>query len=103
MTGQAVNVQRNGKNYIIIKNLSVRNQVSNFKGYVEYVNAIEAAIYSLVNGVINASWRMFKPILDPTINRAIGEVLIEIIEPIFNEISMQDFFNMNCTSKQCIV
>lgn len=95
MTEQAVNVQRDSKDFVTLENLTATNRVLNFKVQIKYENAIQAAIYSLVNTVINTSWSIFKPFLDPTINRTIAEILIEIVRPIFNEVSVQDFFNMN--------
>lgn len=78
-----------------ISDVSVKNQVSDFKAYIHYDNAITATIFSLVDTTVNTGWKLIKPMLDPTIDRFIGEVLYEVITPIFNKTPIQDFFNMN--------
>lgn len=95
MTGKTVIIQRDGKDYVTLSDLSVSNQVSNYRAYIHYDNNIASTIYSLVDGTINSNWRILKPMIDPTINRFIGEILEDVVTPIFNEIPLQDFFNMN--------
>lgn len=93
MTGTAHIVHRDGKDYVKITNLSAKNKVSKFKASLNYENTIAATIFKLVESVITSSWRIIKPLMDPTINRFIGEVLEEVVTPMFNEIPLQEFFN----------
>lgn len=99
ITGKAHNVQRDGKDYIVIADEAVTNQCSSFKVYLHYNNGIPQYVLSLVSSALNTSWRLYKPFLDPTLNRFINEKLVAVFQPMFNKVPLQGFFNM--TSDHC--
>lgn len=98
MTGKAHIVRRNGRDYIAISNAAVTNQISDFKVRIHHTNPISQFVANLVDSLAHSSWRIFKPLMDPTFNRFICETLLSIVVPMFNGVPLQDFFNMKSTS-----
>lgn len=94
MAGKAVIVQRDGKDWVTVRDPFVSTQVSNFKAYFSYDNAIASPILGQACGIINSNWRLMKPMIDPAINKVIVEVLTDVVTPMFNAIPMQTFFKM---------
>lgn len=94
ITAEVNIVKRDGKDYITISHMYVSTDLSYFKMNHRYKN-VPSFITNMINKIINSSWKMIKPLMDHTINRFVRETLNSIVTPMFNEISLQDFFNMN--------
>lgn len=84
-------VQRNGKDYIHIKNVRVHLKLSKFS--VQFKSKTgNPTVNDTVNKVVNENWREIYPELKPDLEKNIGEVIKTIISPLFNEIPYQDFY-----------
>lgn len=86
--------KRDGKDYLTIDDMSVSTEVSNFKVDCKY-NYVPSSITSMVSGVVNSNWEILKPLGDPTINRFVSELIRSVVTPMFDNVSFQDFFDMN--------
>lgn len=96
-------VERNGNEYMVIRDTSVTTDVSYFKVKYQYEN-VAAAITNLVSGLVNSNSKIVKSLMDPTINRFIGDLLQKsVLQPTFDELPLpdvaNDFFEMNSTCK----
>lgn len=90
-----VNVEpRDGKHYLTINDMSFSSDLSDLHMNFEYED-IPLFLSSMVNRVVNANWRIFKPIIEPSAAIFGKGVLKSTFTPIFERFAMQDFFNMN--------
>lgn len=84
-------VQKDGKDYIKIKNVRVHLKLSKFS--VQFKSKTgNQAVNDTVNKVINENWREIFPELKPDLEKNIGDVVKSIISPIFSEIPYQGFY-----------
>lgn len=84
-------VQKDGKDYIKIKNVRVHLKLSKFS--VQFKSKTgNQAVNDTVNKVINENWRDIFPELKPDLEKNIGDVVKSIISPIFSEIPYQGFY-----------
>lgn len=100
-------VQRNGKDYWIISDTLFSSDVSYFHLDYKYQN-LPSTISTLVSSLINLNWKITKPMMDPIINRFIGDLIQKLIlQPIFNKFPFQDicneFFHINSTCEMAKV
>lgn len=94
-------VQRNGTDHMIARDTSLTTDASCFKITYHYQN-VAPVVNSILDGAVNSNWRIVKSLLDPTLNKFIGDTLQKsALQPIFDEVSLQDmandFFDMNST------
>lgn len=87
---------RDGKDYLTIDDMFVSYEVSYFKTDYKYYN-VPSTITNMVTGIVNSNWKLFKPLVDPTLNRFMSEMLRSVVTPMFDSVSFQDFFKMNAT------
>lgn len=83
-----------GKDYAIINDMSLDFIISEIKMEFKYPN-IASPITNMVDGVVNSNWKILKSMLDPTLKRFLCGMIKAVITPMFNEIPLQCFFNMN--------
>lgn len=88
-------VQRNGKDYLIISEISPASNslVSAADGKIEFKHDdAHPVINAFVNRVSNTNFQSFKGILDPCLDKFAGEVIRVILAPIFDKMAIQDLF-----------
>lgn len=84
-------VQKDGKDYIKIKNIRVHLKLAKFS--VQFKSKTgNQAVNDTVNKVINENWRDIFPELKPDLEKNIADVVKSIISPLFSEIPYQDFY-----------
>lgn len=96
-------VQRNGTDYLIINQVYLTSHAPDFKIYNERQD-MPAVISGMVAGVLNSSWRIIRPLVNPVMSRYLGVEFRKIlIEPIYTKFALNElfneFFNMNSTPK----
>lgn len=94
-------VQRNGTDYMVVRDTSLTTDASHFNIIYQYQNVLPV-VNSILGGVVNSNWKIVKSLIDPSLNRFIGDTLVKsVLQPIFDEFSLQDvandFFHMNST------
>lgn len=89
-------VERNGKEYLTINQMSANFNAGNFKINIKYYN-VASIITNMVSSVVNSNWRLLKLLGGSTINRFVSDILVSILTPMMNEVSLQDIFNVNST------
>lgn len=93
-------VQRNGKDYKIISDMSVKVDVTLLKMDLKYQN-LPSTITGMVGSVVNSNWKAMKSLIDPTSNKFIRDMLrMSFLNPFSTKYSHQELFNgfyhMNC-------
>lgn len=84
-------IQKNGKDYIIVKNVRAHMKLSKFA--VEFKSKTgNSEINNTINKVINENWRDIFAALKPDLERNIGDVVKSIVAPLFEQIPYEDFF-----------
>lgn len=85
-------MQRNGENYLNVNNVKIHQMdLSHFSLASKY-KSIPQFITQQINNVLNASWRLLKADIDPTLKKFFGNVIQSIITPMFDAITIQNFF-----------
>lgn len=84
-------IEKNGKEYIKIKNVRAHLKISNFSVHFKSKTG-NPAVNDTVNKVINENWREIYAELKQDLEKNVGDVIKEIIAPLFDEIPYQDFF-----------
>lgn len=84
-------IQRDGKEYIKIKNVRAHLKISNFSVHFNSKTG-NPAVNDTVNKVINENWREIYAELKQDLEKNVGDVIKSIIAPLFDEIPYQDFF-----------
>lgn len=84
---------RDCKDYLIVGNISISTNPSNVKMDFKYPK-MPSVINDMVSGLCNVNWRIFKGIVDPFIGTYVGEILNTLLTTFFDEIAMQDLFNI---------
>lgn len=85
-------VQRNGQEYMIIKDMSLTTDASYFRVQYNHRN-VASIITNMIGGVVNSNWRMMKSIIDPFLNRFMSDALKENIFPLLNKYHLQEIVN----------
>lgn len=84
-------IQKDGKDFIKIKNVRVHSKLSKF--HVEFKpKSGNPTVNDSINKVINENWREIYAELKPDLEKNIGEVVKSIVAPLFAEIPYQEFF-----------
>lgn len=84
-------IERDGKEYIKIKNVRPHLKISNFS--VQFKSKTgNPTVNDTVNKVINDNWREIYAELKQDLEKNVGDVIKSIISPLFDEIPYQDFF-----------
>lgn len=87
-------VQRNGKSYIVINDVSTSCDASNIQIEVTYPNA-STFMSNAVNRVVNGNWRLFKDVMYASFEKYCLDILLKkYLVPILNQVACQDFINM---------
>lgn len=82
-------IQKDGKDYIKVKNVHLHLKVSNFAMDFKSTS-LHPTINNIANRVINANWERLKAEIDNDLERYIGDVIKSIIVPITDKIAIQD-------------
>lgn len=82
-------IQKEGKDYIKVKNVHLHLKVSNFSMDFKSTS-LHPTINNIANKVINANWERLKAEIDNDLERYIGDVIKSIIVPITDKIAIQD-------------
>lgn len=93
-------MKRNGNAYAIPSNICVSNEVSNVKVVFSHQQYMPLAIANVVDGVFNSKWKMIKPLMDPTLNTFVADVIRSIVVPILDNIPLQEIINMEGSNKK---
>lgn len=85
-------MQRNGEDYLNVSDVIIhRMDLSDFSVASNY-ERIPTFITQLVNNVINANWRILKANTDPYLKKFFSSVIKSIVSPMFDAITIQNFF-----------
>lgn len=91
--------RRNCKDYVIINDVSSGSnsnpsvQYSHIAINFKYDNAAPI-LNEFLNREVNANWKMFKCMVDPSTDKLVESALPSILTPIFEQIAIQDLFEM---------
>ncbi|XP_031635972.1 circadian clock-controlled protein-like [Contarinia nasturtii] len=84
-------IQKNGKDYIKVKNIRVHLKLSKFS--VQFKSKTgNPTVNDTINKVVNENWREIYSELKPDLEKNIGEVVKAMVTPIFSDIPYQEFF-----------
>lgn len=84
-------VRRNGKDYYIIKSVQAHANVSRMKLKAKCKN-IHGFIEDQLNNLLNEHWKVLKAEMDDSLNKYIGDIIRSILQPILNQVAVQDFY-----------
>lgn len=84
-------IQKNGKDYLKIKNVRVHMKLSKFSVNFDSKTG-NPTINDTINKAINENWREIYGELKPDLEKNIGDVIKALISPIFEDIPYQEFF-----------
>lgn len=85
-------IQKNGKDYIKIKNVRVHIKLTKFS--VDFKSKTgNPAINDTINKAINENWREIYAELKQDLEKSIADVIKALVSPIFDEIPYQEFFS----------
>lgn len=87
-------VQRNGKSYVSVSNVTTNCNISNLEIDMKYHNTTPL-LSNVINRMANANWRRFKGIIYGSMEKYVVDFIIRsIVAPILGEIACQDFYHM---------
>lgn len=91
ITYDGVFVRRNGKDYYVVKSVKAHANVSQMKLNTKCKN-IPGIIQDQLNNLLNANWKVLKAEMDSSLNKYIGDIIRSILQPILNQVAVQDFY-----------
>lgn len=86
-------IRRNGKDYYNIKSVKAHANVSRMQINAKCKN-INGFIENQLNNLLNEHWKVLKAEMDDSLNEYIGEIIRTIVQPILNQVAVQDFYKI---------
>lgn len=83
-------IQRNGKDYVKVKNVYSKLHLPQFSHHVKFEN-IGPFISHVVDGILDSHWRHLVDSISPDLEIHIGNIMKEIINPVVDVIPIKEF------------
>lgn len=84
-------VQRSGKDYYVINSVKAHANVSQMKLNAKCKN-IHGFVEDQLNNLLNQHWKALKAQMDNSLDKYIGDIIRSILQPILNQVAVQDFY-----------
>lgn len=84
-------VRRNDKDYYVIKDVKAHLSVSRMKLNTKCKN-IPGWINGAMNNLLNEHWKILIAELNDSLDKYVGNIIRSILQPILNQVAVQDFY-----------
>lgn len=84
-------VQRDGKDYYVVKSINAHMETSHMKLDTKCKN-LYGWVNNKMNNIFNSHWQLFKSELDASLDKYIGDIISAILTPVLDRVAVQDLF-----------